>query len=179
MADRKIDYNRGVMINSHRSGVDVYMYVDEPGVYLNAFAAEVSEQFAKEAGFDVETYGKARRKREMMAQAMQLIEDELADDNDPKVIEDRDGFKLVQLGLDRYVVEDPDGQRLTPTPLGNLLARKVLDGLKPKVKEAKEPAKEAKGNAAPVNPNKEAKGQPFDPKAPVQGGADKPTNNQA
>ncbi len=50
----KIDYNRGCVKMSHpSSGMDVYMYKDDPGVYLDAFANVVSEAVAQACGYSI------------------------------------------------------------------------------------------------------------------------------
>src|SRR5690554_3858011 len=55
----KIDLDRGVLIRKHETtGTTIYMYFDTPGVYLNAHGGKVSEALAKQAGFDVDLYGK-------------------------------------------------------------------------------------------------------------------------
>ena len=41
-----IDVNRGVMIKKHPSMGLVYMYMDKPGVYLNAFGKELPDKIA-------------------------------------------------------------------------------------------------------------------------------------
>lgn len=141
MTTRKIDYDRGVIISQHKaSGMDVFMYVDTPGVYLNAFGAPVSDQLAKEAGYDVEKFGKDKLKRERMAKAMTAIEAELAiaDEVGKKnVVEEKGGFKIVDMGVGRHYVEDPDGNRLNSVPLPVEQARVLLTQLVvdvPKVK---------------------------------------------
>jgi len=78
-----IDYDRGVVKRIHPNlGVDVYMYRDDPGVFLNAFGTEVDVELAKSCGFDVDKLEKAKRKKEMMAKAMIEIEAQLAEEAD-------------------------------------------------------------------------------------------------
>lgn len=137
MAERNIDYDRGVRKSSHPTGVDVFMYYDTPGVYLNAYGGEVSDQFAHEAGFDTETYAKQKLRRELMAKAMKGVEDQLADESSDvhKVIANRGGVHVVDIGLGRFVIEDPDGQRLTTTHMSREAALDLLDKMVPEVKE--------------------------------------------
>lgn len=131
MADRKIDYDRGVQIYTHPLGnIDVYMYVDEPGVYLNAFGVEVSEEMAAQAGYPVEQLRKARQRKERMAQAMVLIEKELELVGQVRdVVKENKGFKVVHIGLERYHLEDPDGGVLTAAPVNKAQALKLLGQL--------------------------------------------------
>lgn len=144
MNSLKIDYNRGVMIMTHNaSGMNVYMYLDTPGDYLNAFEGPVSEQLAKEAGYDVEKYGKEKIKRIRMAQAKEAIEAELNNaDVTNEVVREKNGFKVVDIGLGRHKVEDPDGNTLTAVYLPKEQAFFLLDQLAPdpvpeKLKKAK------------------------------------------
>lgn len=139
-----ISYKRGVFIKTEAlSGIDVFMYVDTPGVYLNAYGTEVSEELAKQAGFDVEKYGKEKLKRERMAAAMTAIEQELqlADEQEHKVVAEKGGFKVKDLGLGRAIVEDPDGNKLVPTPIPVEQAKLLLKKLVPdKAKPVPAPA---------------------------------------
>ncbi len=123
-----IDYDRGVVKRIHPSGAEVYMYRDEPGVYRNAFGSEISDKMATECGMNVEKYAKARRKKEMLDKAYEAIELELADDSDVQrtVVQERGGFNLIALGLGRHILEDPDGNNLTPGKHLTLEEGKIL-----------------------------------------------------
>lgn len=132
----KIDFDRGVIFSQHPSmAVWVYMYVDSPGHYLNAFGNPVPEQLAKEAGFDVEKHAKERKRRERMQEAKDAIDAELAEINEENavVVKEKGGFKVVDIGLGRHNVLDPDGNRLNPVPLSLDLAEKLVDRLVPDV----------------------------------------------
>lgn len=137
--DNKIDYDRGVIIRTEpKTGVDVYMYRDSPGVWLNAYGTPVTEELAKMAGFDVERYSKERIKRERMATAMAAIEQEMASAAVKKaVVMERGGFSVIDIGLGRFHVEDPDGNQLTSTFLPKETAIMLLDQLSPPVVEPK------------------------------------------
>jgi len=130
---RIIDYNRGVLINSHPTlGMDVFMYVDTPGVYLTAHGTAVSEELAHQAGYPVEQYRKERQKRDRMNAAKVAIEKELEVAVEDKVLKERDGFKVMNLGLGRYDVVDPDGNVLHPGQhLPEATALKLLDQMAP------------------------------------------------
>ncbi len=113
-----IDYDRGVIKRTHSSGAEIFMYRDDPGVFLNAFGTEVDEKMAQDAGMNIEKYALARRKKARMAEAMELIDAEFLDtSNERIVIKTRGGFNLISLGLGRHILEDPDGNNLTPRPL--------------------------------------------------------------
>lgn len=127
----KIDLDRGVMMTSF-NGVEVFMYVDDPGVYLNAYGTEVPESLAKQAGFDTEKYGKQHKRKVRMAAAQANIEAELAmiDEGKPqKVVKDLKGFKLVDIGLGRFYVKDPDDNVLTKEPVSRAMGDKLLVAL--------------------------------------------------
>lgn len=137
----KIDYDRGVTKKLHPTGVAVYMYADEPGVYRNAFGTIVSDELAEQAGYDLKQLGKLRLKRERMAAAMEAINAELESGEIERiVVEERDGFQLVDIGYDRFNVEDPDGNVLNPVPLTKVQAKPLFDKLAPQpVEEAPKP----------------------------------------
>jgi len=130
-----IDYNRGVRIRSHPSGVQVYMYNDEPGVFLNAFGHEVADALAQAAGYDVASLGRERLKKERMAQAMSMIENELSSEGttEETLLVERRGFKIIGIGLGRFHLKDPDDNTLTPTPVSEEVAMLLLDQMAPEV----------------------------------------------
>jgi hypothetical protein len=129
MAERKVDYDRGVIINVHPgTGMDVFMYVDAPGKYITAHSNEVSETIAREAGYDVEKLSKERTRLERKLAAAKLIDAELADDKDIEqvVVRERDGWKLVSFGVGRHNVVDPDGNVLNRSPLSLEMGEKIF-----------------------------------------------------
>lgn len=131
---RRIDYDRGVMFSQHpTTGMNIYMYMDTPGVYLNVFENPVHESLAKEAGFDVEKYARARIRQERMAQAKNAIEAELAgvDPDEVKEVKSIGGFKIMDIGLGRHNVLDPDGNTLNSIPLTLEVAEKLAERLQP------------------------------------------------
>ena len=97
----RIDLDRGVISRSHPSlGMDVYMYVDDPGVYLTAHGTEVALALAEQAGFEVDKYAKQHKIKVAMANAQA---DVLAQFNEAttEVLVERNGFKVVDIGLGR------------------------------------------------------------------------------
>jgi len=115
-----IDVRRGVVVKKHKTGgFFVYMYVDTPGVYYNAFGKEVQPIVAAQAGYDTKKLGKEKLKRERMRKAMSEIEMELelADSAEEEtVIEQSGDFRVVSKGLGRAVVMDGDCL-ITPLPI--------------------------------------------------------------
>ena len=131
----RIDYDRGVIFMTHQpTGANVYMYTDTPGVYLNAFAKPVGDDMAREAGFPVEKYAKEKVRRERMAQAMEAIDSELSKvaEDEHQVLSDVKGFKVIDIGLGRHNVQDPDGNVLNSVPLSIEVANKLVERLVPK-----------------------------------------------
>lgn len=140
MAEKKIDYDRGVIINTHRTGMDVFMYADDPGIYLSAHSLPVSEEIAKEAGYDTEKLGKERLRKERRLAAMEAIDKDLEDVKDmgEKIIKEDEGFKLVHIGLERYVVRDPEDNQLNKGVLTQVQGEKLLTSMADSARKAKE-----------------------------------------
>ena len=136
-----IDYDRGVIKRTHVSGAEIFMYRDDPGVFLNAFGTEVDEKLAREAGMNVDKYELLRKKKARMAEAMELIDAEFSNDVNTvrKVVRTRGGFSLVQLGHGRHILEDPDGNNLTPNPLTHEEGELLFDKMAPKLPEDHDP----------------------------------------
>ncbi len=113
-----IDLDRGVIIRAIQdTGMDVFMYRDDPGVYLTAFGNVVTEEVASMAGFNIAKWRRLRNRKLGIAKAAELLdaEEALADSEAQRtIVHDKDGFKVVLLGLGRHIVEDPDGNNLTP-----------------------------------------------------------------
>lgn len=129
-----IDVNRGVMVKKHPAGFLVYMYMDTPGVYLNAFGNEVPEKIAEQSFFEIERLGKERVKRERMREAMTEIEMELELANsslEEIVLWERGGYRVIELPLGNAIVMDEDGNKLNPVPIPQGEAKVLLDHLAP------------------------------------------------
>lgn len=143
----KIDLDRGVHSRTapDNGGMEIYMYVDTPGVYLSAHGTEVPIALAEAAGFPVAEHMKKRRLKEALEAARNevLAKMQEADGREKVVTRDKEGFKIVDIGMDRYVVYSPDDDRLTPEPLSLMHANILLDQLVPDQEEedAEPPAK--------------------------------------
>lgn len=134
----QIDLDRGVTMTTHPSGVDIYMYKDEPGVYLSAFGRPLPEQLAKEAGMPVDVYGRARRKKELIAAAHAQIERDIEEQiqgGSRRVLVTRDGLHLVDIGLGRHIIEDADGNVLTKEHMSEEYGRRLFDQMVPPPEE--------------------------------------------
>lgn len=133
MSAINIDYNRGVTKKIHpKNHIAVFMYKDSPGVFLNAFGTEVDNSLAGECGFDVDKLCKEKLKRERIQQVTAMVEAEMNQESPSRSIaEEIEGFKVIHIGMERYIVEDPDGNKLTTMPLPLDTASKLLRQLNP------------------------------------------------
>lgn len=113
----RINLDRGVVKRIQpRSGMGIYMYKDQPGVYLTADASPVPDKLAAEAGFDVSRLAREKLRKERMAEVMKRLEAEFGDEPE-KVVFEKEGFKVASEGQGVYAVYSPDDNRLTDKPL--------------------------------------------------------------
>jgi len=128
---RAIDYDRGVIIKSIAStGMEVFMYRKEPGVYYTAHGSEVNQALARLAGFDVDRQVAMREHQRRALMASAQIAKELEVDNGvgkKVVLEEVAGFKLIDLGKGRYWIEDEHGPLNKGTVLTLQMAKTVFD----------------------------------------------------
>lgn len=129
MTDRVIDYDRGAIINVHPgTGMDVFMYADNPGHYLTAHGMPVPIEIAREAGYNVDQLAKERLRIERKAQAGAIIDKELSNDanTQEECVDVLNGFRLVSIGMGRHNVKDPDGNVLNAHPLPKESAERLF-----------------------------------------------------
>ena len=145
-----IDYNRGVIKKINPQGVAIFMYRDDPGIFLSAFGTPVTDDLAATAGFAIERLSKARLKKERLKVAAQEVERQLADEEKARntIVRTEKGFSIVDIGLGRFNVRDPDGNVLTVAPLSRELAEGLLSGLTGTVTAPEAPKAQ---RPAPVN----------------------------
>lgn len=129
--ERKIDYDRGVLIKQIAStGMEVFMYRNDPGVYYTAHGSEVNKALAELAGFDVTRHTAMREHRQRVNRASEMIAKELEVDNGVGkriVVQEVAGFKMVDLGKGRYWVEDEHGPLNKGTVLTKDMAETVFN----------------------------------------------------
>lgn len=152
-----IDLNRGVTIRYHPSGMAVYMYKAEPGVFYNAFAVEVTAKVAAQAGFNTNTLLKERQKRDRIAHAHAAIEREFAGAHESREVLERAGYKVFHVGLGNHDLVDPEGNKLNPVPLPEEATMRLLDALCPPEAEVVDEPEEPEPAPAdgPVDPEPE------------------------
>lgn len=135
-SERKIDYDRGVVIKLISSlGMEVFMYRDDPGVYLSQHGTVVPDELAEMAGFDIQLLGKRRKHKLMVAQATEAYSKQLELGEAKatrKIIAERDGFQVVLVGGVRHAVLDPDGLEINKNmPLTEAVAMELFNKLAP------------------------------------------------
>lgn len=144
----KVDYNRPLIKMADKAtGIEVYMYLDLPGVYYNSYELPVSETLAASAGFDIVKFGKMKKRREQLALAMEAIDMdlEMQDFNEAhEIVLERGGFSVVNIGLGRHIIKDPEGGKLVDRPLTLEEAKAALEKLVPTPEQAQ------KGKKLPV-----------------------------
>lgn len=149
--DIAIDLNRGVRMSKDPiSQLEVYMYFDDPGVYLTPQGKQVPAEVAERAGYDVAALQKQHNKKARMADFQSMLDSEYGDAAERKVLEERDGYKLVEVGtLGNVMVLDDEDKPLVLTPLPLDIGTELFDKMAPKP-YVEEPAKPAKaGKFAP------------------------------
>lgn len=130
---RAIDYDRGVLIKKdEKSGIEVFMYLDEPGVFLSQVGRELAPELAAAAGYPVVELLKKREIKIRMAKAEIKIRAELeAAEEGSKIIQEKDGFKVLDIGLGRHRVLGPDNEPLTSEVLTKEQATLLVEQLAP------------------------------------------------
>lgn len=115
-----VDLNRGCTIRIHPHGFRVIMYKDAPGKYLSEAGDPLSSKLAGEAGFDVETLERERRKQERMAEYQAKVEAEFATEQEnieTLLSAPTEGLHVKHIGKGKYAILDGEGERLTKNPL--------------------------------------------------------------
>lgn len=141
---RKISYARGVLKNRHPNGIDIYMYLDTPGVYLTGHATPVSEKMAGEAGYDTVAYKSLRIRQTREKEFLSKLDLELAAGlSVRRVIAEKGGYKVIELSKDRHQILGPDDKPLSPMPFVLEEALNILNELSPD-EEIEAPAPEKK-----------------------------------
>lgn len=138
-----IDINKGVETHWHSSGMQVHMYVNEPGVFRNSHGTIVSKELAAEAGYDVDRLVGEADRRKRIADAIAAVDQEFNqaqnETGGPVLVEEASGFKLLDIGLGRFSIQDPDGNQVVPRPLPEKEARLLFSKLVPAAPEAVKP----------------------------------------
>lgn len=135
----------------------IFMYFDEPGVYVNVHGKPVPVELANKAGFDTKKWAKAKLKNDKIAEFRAKVEQELdmePEDDEEVILAEKSGFKIVQRPLGLADVYDADGEKLNDKSItvaeAELLLDLMTDGEGKTGKPAKSPSKAKDGaeNAA-------------------------------
>lgn len=125
-----INYDLGVQKRiDEKTGIEVFMYKREPGVFYNIFGKVLPEEIAADAGFDVAALTKHKLAREKMVEAQAAIEAELGlGAAQRKVIKEEKGYSLIQLGSGLCTMEY-EGQQISAVALPKAQAEKLFNRL--------------------------------------------------
>ena len=112
----KIDLNRGCIKRKDKdSGIEVYMYKDDPGVYYTPTGEKVSTAMAKKAGYDTGQLAVDKARLDKLSEAQDRINAEFGVTDVGNAFE-AGGFAARHIGLDRYHVFDATNTQLTREP---------------------------------------------------------------
>lgn len=144
MAQSAIDVDRGVTIRQivkfdgpkfeadvSLGGLTVYMYKDEPGIFLDAHGKRVPDALAAKAGYDIVRLGKLRAKRAAIEAFSARMAEELAvEDGEEVTLAEAGDWKVIALPMDRAKVVDAyTGEAVTAVPMPRGDAIKLLEAL--------------------------------------------------
>lgn len=133
-----VDDPGGCQIRITHDGMSIYMLYREPGVYYNDHARKVPEELAREAGFDVERWGKARRRLEARKRAMDAIDADFDVGPQSRVVWAEGEYRVVEIAPGYFNVEfvdedAPEGEKYTVLngrgPVGLDVARRRFEEL--------------------------------------------------
>lgn len=124
----KVDVDRGAMCCIHRSGMTVWMYLDDPGVYFDDHLALVPDAVAKEAGFNVERNRKLRIRNEELKRVRAVMDEKLQIDSTTQIMAESGRYRLEQYenGMARVVTDDGP---LFSTPMTFSIAEALFKSL--------------------------------------------------
>lgn len=123
-------------------GISVNMLNDNPGVWYDDNGRELSAEVAAAAGYDTEKLLKERDRLMALSVAQREIDRQFEVERERKVIKFRGGYRVVDLGLGNYNVEDMEGFVFNAQgPLSEQVAMTLFDKLAPP-KEKGKPAAE-------------------------------------
>ena len=146
MPDGPIDENLGVIVKFvKKSGIEVYMYKSEPGIYRTRSGDLIDKKIAFEAGFRVEELDRQKVIQERKAAALADIEDEFSISVEEKVLVSRGGYKAIRVGpatRGRYVIRDPEGKQITADTVDKKEAYRLISKLAPKEEDTSEESSE-------------------------------------
>lgn len=138
-----IDLDRGVHSRTHPTlNMDIYMYVDDPGVYITAHGDPVKPELAEAAGFPVAEQVKEHEIKVALDNAKRQVLERFGEAQGKiKVVAERAGFRIIDIGLGRHNVVTSGNDVLNKEPLTRELADLLLDNLAPVEQKAEKKSK--------------------------------------
>jgi len=120
--------NGGILLRQGPGGMSIYMYNDDPGVFLNERGAVVSEAIAAQAGYDVASLAKVRRRKLAIAKAQAGVDAEYATEENSNIISERGEYRLVEVAAGHFQIHfvEEDGKG---SPLSGVLTHKAAEKL--------------------------------------------------
>lgn len=116
--DGPLDMNRPLMYCTHKaSGARVFMYLDDPGLYLDQHGRPFPEEAAKEAGFQVERYRKQRIMQKERAKFEEAMKAELKISDDVETYLEKGSLRIQHYPETGMAFLERDGERLYATPI--------------------------------------------------------------
>lgn len=154
-----IDMNRGVMyctVPGHPN-FRVFMYLDEPGAYIDGNGNPVPEQTAKRAGFPVEKFRKQALFKSERAKFEAAMRQQLDMTETQEVYAEAEGLQVIHFPDTGNAVIVRDGQRLYPVPvqlsMAMILFEEFVQDAKARAEEVKDaPAADAIGSEQDPSP---------------------------
>lgn len=114
--------------NTATTGFLTYASKVNRGHYFAPTGQPVSVEVARAAGFDVDADMIAKDRQERLAKVTAEINQEIQ--SAPQtVLEEKDGYALVDIGLGRANVTDPEGRSLNPRPMSVAEATKLFKAM--------------------------------------------------
>lgn len=106
--------------------MEIFMFLDEPGVYYDRKMRKMPEEVAAKVGFDVKREAKLRAINERRKEVMSEIAD-VVEENTRTVVETRGDYQLVEINEGQFTVTGPGGDFMDPND--EVVARELFDAL--------------------------------------------------
>lgn len=135
-----INLDHGYTIRLHPHGFRVCMLKSDPGLYYDGSGELVSDDIAKQAGFDVQAFAKERLKKARLAEARKKIEAEFAAEEERVAQEinrefegdaggEKPRYEVKHGGAGRYYIFDAEGKKVTTKGMTRAEAEVMLKGM--------------------------------------------------
>ncbi|TVR78986.1 MAG: hypothetical protein EA405_13630 [Rhodospirillales bacterium] len=147
-----LDLNRGVMTRFTSDGLQVSMYLDAPGEYLDENGDPVPMKLASQAGFDTKRDVREAARLEKLRLAKAKIDLEYVDNDDDfqvlEHIENGGKLKVRRMANGRHAIFNEAGERITKRDFNQAEAEDLIAKSQALVSSRKAPKNEAARSAA-------------------------------